>query len=575
MKINSLSVVIMFLLFTGFSFAQDLGSETVEVVKPYTPTVSDASKIRETPKNSDFVNLEKRPVQYSIFSVPVASTFAPAKGRATTVERQRPPQLFDNYITLGFGTYTSALLEFYSNIEVTRTDNFGIFLTHNSAQGGIEGVELDDNYYDTELNLNYSSRNRNLIWNTDFGVEHRLFNWYGVQPMPGLDVWELGIDPQHNYYSVYAGGEINWDKAFFDRAEAKYRYFGDDFESTEHRFTFKPTLEIPIGGELFHTNLIFDYINGNYSPFMGDEAEAAYSFMNIGLASSLLVLRDDVTLNLGAAIYYSYDSENSDGGIYVYPQVTASYRAAGDYFIVYAGLEGELKQNSYYEFSQENPFLSPGVEVVPTDQQYKAYVGAKGKLSSSIGYNTRLKYSAEDYKPLFVSNPAPATSGSRPPYMYENSFGVVYDKVNTLSAFGELSFDVNRKLNLQVNGEFFVYNTDEEEEAWNLPNFRANLLADYQITEKWFAGANIFIVGEREDYGAYRFDEEFPIGTDVVTLDSYIDLNANLGYRFNDRLSIFARGHNLLGDNYEKWVDYPVLGLQVMAGATYKFDFGR
>ena len=574
MKINSLSVVIMFLLFTGFSFAQDLGSETVEVVKPYTPTVSDASKIRETPKISDSVNLEKRPVQYSIFSVPVASTFAPAKGRATTVERQRPPQLFDNYITLGFGTYTSALLEFYSNIEVTRTDNFGIFLTHNSAQGGIEGVELDDNYYDTELNLNYSSRNRNLIWNTDFGVEHRLFNWYGVQPMPGLDVWELGIDPQHNYYSVYAGGEINWDKAFFDRAEAKYRYFGDDFESTEHRFTFKPTLEIPIGGELFHTNVIFDYINGSYSPYMAEE-EGVYSFMNIGLASSLLVLRDDVTLNLGAAIYYSYDSENSDGGIYVYPQVTASYRAAGDYFIAYAGLEGELKQNSYYEYSQENPFLSPGVEVVPTDQQYKAYVGAKGKLSSSIGYNTRLKYSAEDYKPLFVSTPAPATSGSRPPYMFENSFRVVYDKVNTLSAFGELSFDVNRKLNLQVNGEYFVYNPDEQEEAWNLPNFRANLLADYQITEKWFAGANIFIVGEREDYGAYRFDEEFPVGTDVVTLDSYIDLNANLGYRFNDRLSIFARGHNLLGDNYEKWVDYPVLGLQVMAGATYKFDFGR
>jgi hypothetical protein len=576
MKIKSLGVFIIFLVFTGFSYAQDLGSEMVEVVKPYTPTVSDAFKIKETPKISDSVNLEKRPVQYSIFSVPVASTFTPAKGRATTVERQRPPKLFDNYITLGFGTYTSALAEFYSNIEVNRTDNFGIFLTHNSAQGDIDGVELDDHYYDTELNLNYSSRKRNLIWNTDFGVEHRLFNWYGVRSDEVSQEVINNLEPQHNYYSVYAGGEINWEKSFFDRAEAKYRYFGDDFESTEHRLTFKPTLEIPIGGELFHTNLIFDYLNGSFAPYFDDGEDLSYSYMNLGVASSLLILRDDLTLNLGAAIYYSYDSENSDSGIYVYPQVTASYRAAGDYFIAYAGLEGELRQNSYYEFTKENPFLSPAVDIAPTDQQYNAYVGAKGKLSTNIGYNTRLKYMAEDYKPLFRSNPNDMTEpGTKPEYAYGNSFGVVYDQVNTISLFGELDFDVNSDFNLRVNGEFFVYDTSDEEEAWNLPTFRANLIGDYQITEKWFAGANIFFVGERKDLEIYTGDITNTVRTGVVSLDSYFDLNLNLGYRFNDRLSIFARGQNLLGENYEKWVDYPVLGMQVMAGATYKFDFGR
>ena len=565
----------MLLFFTGFSYAQDLGSETVEVVKPYTPTVSDANKIRETPKISDSVNLEKRPVQYSIFSVPVASTFTPAKGRATTVERQRPPKLYDNYITLGFGTYTSALAEFYSNIEVNRTDNFGIFLTHNSAQGGIDGVELDDSFFDTELNLNYSSRNRNLRWNTDFGVEHRLFNWYGVPPLLTNEERDQ-IDPQQNYYSVYAGGEINWDKSFFDNAEVKYRYFGDDFDSAEHRFSFKPTLEIPIAGELFRTNVIFDYLNGNFTSYNPGNEDITYSFMNVGLASSLLVLRDDLTLNLGAAIYYSYDTESSDGGVYVYPQVTASYRAAGDYFIAYAGLEGELRQNSYYEFTKENPFLAPAIGVTPTDQQYRAYVGAKGKLSSSVGYNTRLKYMAEDSKPLFISNPLDLSEpANKPPYTYGNSFSVIYDLVNTISVFGELDFDVNRKLNLRINGEYFLYDTDEQEEAWNLPNFKANLLADYQITEKWFAGANIFVVGERKDYGTFTIGEGIPTDIEEVTLDPYVDLNANLGYRFNDRLSIFAKGNNLLGENYERWADYPVLGLQVLAGATYKFDFGR
>jgi outer membrane receptor protein involved in Fe transport len=572
MRINSLRVFIVFLFFTGFSFAQDLGSETVEVVKPYSPSVRDAAKIRETPKITDSVNLEKRPVQYSIFSVPVASTFTPAKGRATTVERQRPPKLYDNYITLGFGTYTSALAEFYSNIEVNRTDNFGIYLNHNSAQGGIDGVELDDHYYDTDLNLNYSSRNRDLTWNLDFGAEHQQYNWYGVRPEFQQDVRELNIDPQHNYYSVYTGGEINWNKSFFDRAEANYRFFGDDHGSAEHRIKIKPTLELPIGGEIFHTNLIFDYVNGGFERSYFEEEAINYSLMNAGLQSSLLVLRDDLTLNLGAAIYYSYDSENSDGGVYVYPQVTASYRMAGDYFIGYAGLEGELRQNSYYEFAQRNPFLSPTLEIRPTDRQYDAYVGAKGKLSNTVGYNMRANYISEDFKPLYISNSVGGQMENEN-YQYENSFSVLYDQVNTISAFGELNFDVRRNLNLRLNATYFVYDSDEQPEAWNLPQYEANLMMDWQVTSKWFAGANLFMVGERKD-------AEIPILSkllvaEVVELDPYIDLNARLGYRFNDRLSIFANGNNLLGNNYERWLNYPVLGLQVMAGATYKFDFGR
>jgi len=56
----------------GLLHAQDpLGSETVTVVKPYTPSVRDASKIKASPVRNDSVTLQKKPVQYSIFSIPV------------------------------------------------------------------------------------------------------------------------------------------------------------------------------------------------------------------------------------------------------------------------------------------------------------------------------------------------------------------------------------------------------------------------------------------------------------------------------------------------------------------------
>lgn len=565
------SLFLSLFFISGALFAQDpLGSETVTVVKPYTPSVGDANKIKESPVREDSVDLAKKPVKYTVFSVPVASTFTPAKGRAKTVERERLPKVYNNYATLGFGNYTKALAEFYSNLEVNRTDNFGIFLTHNSSQGGIEGVKLDDKYYDTELNLSYNSRNRDMSWKTEVGAQHQLYNWYGVSSYFTEEELLSMIDPQQNYFSAYLGGEIELYDSFFDKAKARFTHTGDSYGSSENHFDANADFEVNIADEIISTKVFTDIVNGSFDQTYPSEPGYSYTFMNFGIAPSLLILRDDLSLNLGVAFYYSLDTENSDNNFYLYPQVTASYRLAGDYFTAYAGVEGELQQNTYYKFIQENPYVSPTLNIMPTDNEYKAYVGGKGKLSNAVSYNLRTKYDSKFNQPLFVQNYYAASSEEN--YAYGNSFGVVYDDVKTLSFYGELNVDVNRDFRLGINAEYFDYNTDEQPEAWNLPDLKASLNADYQITDKWYTGANIFYVGERKDrMEGSSIDPADPMGS--VTLDSYFDLNANLGYRFNDQLSIFVKGNNLLNNDYQHWSDFQVQGIQVLAGATYKFDF--
>ncbi|MCF4102524.1 TonB-dependent receptor [Gillisia sp. M10.2A] len=557
----------------GFLFAQDkpLGGETVIVVKPYTPSVNDAFKIKETPVVTDSISLEKKPVKYSIFSVPVASTFTPSKGQATKVERAKRVKLFNNYATLGFGNYSNILAEFYSNLEVNRSDNFGVFLTHNSSQGGIDGVELADKFYNTALNLNYNSRNRNSSWTTELGLQHQLFNWYGLPENSIFTRPDIAdIDPQQNYYSAIVGGEIELYDSFFDKASAHYRYFGDSYKSSENNFTADAEFEVNIADELITTKLSADVLNGKFDRGYQTPEELKYSQMNFALTPSLLILRDDLTVNLGASFVYGLDTENSDSNFYIYPQVTASYRVAGDYFIAYAGLEGGLNQNTYYKLAQQNPYVSPTLTITPTDKQYDASLGAKGKLSNSISYNLKGSYVAETNRSLFVNNlEEPANTED---YTYGNSFDVVYDDLKTLSFFGEINVDVNRDFKLGMNATYFSYSSDFQPEAWNLPDFKASVLADYQITDKWFAGANLFFTGERKDRKRFMNPAD---GTEIrtITLDGYADLNANVGYRFNEQLSIFVKGNNLIGDNYQRWSDYPVQGLQVMAGATYKFDW--
>ena len=55
--------------------------------------------------------------------------------------------------------------------------------------------------------------------------------------------------------------------------------------------------------------------------------------------------------------------------------------------IFYAGVESDLRQNSYQDFVEVNPFLSPTLMITPTDQQYDVFAGLKVKWSTSRNYN--------------------------------------------------------------------------------------------------------------------------------------------------------------------------------------------
>ncbi len=50
----------------------NIGTEVVNVVKPYTPSVSDAFKVKETPTLDDEETSKKENIVYNIFSFPVA-----------------------------------------------------------------------------------------------------------------------------------------------------------------------------------------------------------------------------------------------------------------------------------------------------------------------------------------------------------------------------------------------------------------------------------------------------------------------------------------------------------------------
>jgi len=598
--INNAQYKITFiLLLAGLqtTFAQkkdeNIGTEVVNVVKPYTPSISDAFKVKETPTLEDEETTKKEEIKYTIFSFPVASTFTPSKGRAASVDKTAQERLYKNYLTLGFGSYASANAELFITENISNTDYVAGMLRHQSSQGNIKDVKLDDKFYDTSLDLTYGSKQQNLSWNADLGYQHQVYNWYGLPEFFGFTLPEAdqnalidGINPQQTYHNFYLGGRVKANDSFFNEGSFKYNRFWDAYGSEENRFFIKPSLKFDVSDKAITANFTVDYLSTKFdkafpdvdspaTPVFGNE----HSYLTLGVNPNFQILQDDLTLNLGAEIVYLSTLKNivngvdfdSDSDFFIYPTVTASYKVVGDLMIAYAGAEGGLKQNSYRDFTNINPFVSPNLFIAPTDAQYDIYVGLKGKLSNAVSYNVRGSYLSEKNRALYLSNDYSEDIDNKN-YVYGNSFNVVYDNMKTISFFGELKADFSKNVAFGINGSFATYNNDLQEEAWNLPQIKLGTSLDVNITKKWFAGANVFFVGERMDL---QFDKSSgAIGTDgMKTLDGYFDANLNLGYKHNERLTAFLKANNIANQAYEKWLNYPVQQFQLMLGASYKFDF--
>ncbi len=569
--------LVAFFLIAQLSFAQksddSIGTEVVNVVKPYSPTISDAFKVKETPTLDDEETSRKENIQYTIFSFPVASTFTPSKGKAANVDKSKQEKLFQNYMTLGAGNYGTVNAELYVNENISNTDYFGGMLRHLSSQGGIKDALLDNKYSNTALDFTYGSRTKTMTWNADLGYQHQLYNWYGVSPGIFTDATLNSINPKQTYQTLTLGGKLSLGENMLKESSVQFTHFWDAFGTSENRFVAKPALEFDLIEQKIRTDFVLDYVSSSFdknidATFTGFK----YAYTNVGFQPSIKINKDEWSINAGVGFFYSAAKQASQSKFFIYPQLKGSYKIVGNLMLFYAGLEGTLHQNSYHDFVQENFFVSPTLVVAPTDQKYDIYAGLKGKLANTISYNVRASYKAEENKAIYKSNLVDLFNVNTEAYTYSNSFEVVYDKIKTVSFFGELKADISKDVSFGINGTFSSYTTDLQTEAWNLPYLKMEAKLEANLTPKWYAGASIFFTGERKDiFRRASLLIDYP--DEVITLKSYFDVNAHVGYKYSDRLTFFLKGNNLANQNYQLWMNYPVQGLQILGGASYKFDF--
>lgn len=579
---NIILIALIFSFQLGLAQKKDenIGSEVVNIVKPYSPTISDAFKVKETPTFEDDAAVKKVQVTYSIFSFPVASTFTPAKGKAVDVDKEKKEKLYKNYATLGMGNYLNTNAELFITHDISKSIYVGGMLRHLASYQDVKNTELNSTFSTTTADMTYGSRDKDLYYNIDLGYKNQASKWYGL-PLKYVAFDETTVNliaEKQSFNTIQLGGRFGMRDAFLNNASLLFKNFSDAFGSSENRFYIKPETSLEVFRKKVNLDLVVDYIGGKFERNYISNDASKYSIINFGASPSVLFQEDDYSIQLGASVFFNTEKQNSNSvsTLLFYPNIKASYKLVPEILTAYAGAEGALNQNSYADFVDVNPFVSPTLNITTTNQKYDAYIGLKGKLSNAVSFNLRASYKNEEDKVLFKNNAFNSSNTNTEGYAYGNSFNVAYDDVKTITGFAELKADFSKNVSFGISGSYNNYTVDKQQEAWNLPALQLASTFDLTINEKWYAGAKVFFVGERKDQVAIATDAlVFPpiYNTETITLDSFFDLNAHIGYKYNDRLTAFLKGNNLASQNYQRWVNFPVQSINIMIGANYKFDF--
>jgi hypothetical protein len=99
--------------------------------------------------------------------------------------------------------------------------------------------------------------------------------------------------------------------------------------------------------------------------------------------------------------------------------------------------------------------------------------------------------------------------------------------------------------------------------AYHRPEWEVSLNNQIQPTEKWLIQFNANLMG-----GIQGFNQQSDVS---VKLPAVLDLQLKADYKITDRISAFAIGNNLLNRTNQRFLNYPVRGIQGILGATFQF----
>lgn len=552
-------ILILLVLPCSAVLAQRTLEEHINVIRPYRPVLAEANKIRKNPDISD-VQLGRPQLNYLVPDTRFTDNSNPgatAAKKPQSVTNIRP--LF--YAKAGVGNLGNLLGEAYLNNNQDSDHRYGGYFKHHSANGDMKIQQLSRTELGGFGNFGIGSNAEAKI-SASFGQRGNYLNNVQAQgtepptdPFPTLDTTtirqtfdlfqaEAEIANQRTretniVYGLKVGGYTLSDK--YDGQESNFYLnglFGKQFGA----------FSINLAGGIDLTKL---------------EGPDGYSFDNpvYRFQPYLLLKSGSATIKAGINLVGIGDDngfENTDRNVFLFPDASIDFELIENYLSLFGGVNGDVSKNTMKQFSQKNTFMRNFSGLSNSREKYNLFGGLRGSFSSSVGFKAQFEYSQVDFQNFMVNDP----DG----YLYDFT---VYDggqNGKRMQFNGELNIRYSEAFRMNAGLNTFSFESDDLQRAWNVPVLEVYVSPVYNYRKKLSVTADLFYTGER-----YAFISEQEGNPSYRTLDAFTDFNLGASYQINRNYGVFLNANNILNKQYQRYLNYPVMGFNMIGGATFTF----
>lgn len=236
----------------------------------------------------------------------------------------------------------------------------------------------------------------------------------------------------------------------------------------------------------------------------------------------------------------------------VLPNIYGELQLADKMFLIQGGFVGRLIKNSFQNLTAINPYLQSD-SIQRNTKEIEFYGGIKATVGEHFNFNAKASYLSYTNLPFFINN-----------NMDGKTFFVSNESsVKNLRVHGDLSYISQDKFTvtagLTLNGYTGMKDNDR---AWGTVPVELN------GSLRWWAFKQLLL---KADYMAFTGGPVLLSNNTGATLKGSNDLSAGVELRINKQFSAWLDFNNIFNNKYQRWFNYPVYGLNILGGVTYKF----
>jgi hypothetical protein len=531
-------------------------TEEITIVGAFDPKISNAFKINLNPKVKDD-ELGLPVLSYFLNPIQLSTWFDLDPIKPANIRGEQLSQLYKNFIKAGYGNFTTPYLEFFaSNL---RSDDFalGAHVKHQSSAGNIK-------YYPKSAYSNNLAEVFGKKFYKDHTLsgrivyDHQILHRYGYDPI--LFITDPLPDEAIKQQYQMAGANILYNSNFIKTGKVNhsfglnYYYLKDINRTSEHNVNFisrfDNTFNLSNITKEQKLGLVVNADYYNYSDTLNSESK-----LLISVKPYIQTELDQYQFYAGINAMAEIDSGST---FHIYPEIKAGVEIVPKSFIASIGITGGFEKNSFNKLRSENPYMNSVIPQTYQNNKFEVYGQLKGKIIQGFDFDVTLSNSTISNMPFFVND-----SSTK----YANTFEVVYDDVTLLHARFTFSFQSKESIKVLFKANYYDYTMTTEFRPWHKPEYDISLSAKFAIRDI------IFIRGEITNYGKSFAKTYSSTGLSVKSepMESWMDINLGIEYRYTKSLSIFADFYNLGNTSYMRWYNYPVQQFSIIGGLSYSF----